>query len=98
MSAHLTEGSPLVCLYFKFFQFGREEGLFHMWMDCHMTDGGLLVAEQQLTARPELVRQMVDEWLDRYRQLAQVLQSTAHTVPSGGCNQNLSSDDETDDE
>ena len=83
---------------FPVLQFGREEGLFHLWMDCHMTDGGLLVAEQQLATRPDLVRQMVDEWLDRYRQLAQVFQSTARTVPPGGCHQNLSSDDETDDE
>ncbi|KAI0207295.1 Ubiquitin thioesterase zranb1-B [Lamellibrachia satsuma] len=93
-----SEGKLLPIHFLPASEFGREEGLFHMWMDCHMTDGGLLVAEQQLTTRPELVRQMVDEWLDRYRQLAQVIQSTACTAPPGGCHQNLSSDDETDDE
>lgn len=82
---------------------GHEQSLLSDWLDCCFTEGGLLVAKQRLTKPPLLVRQMVDEWLQRYRSLAQMVQSASaavvpgpRTSPSPG--EGLSSDDDTDDE
>jgi len=62
-------------------------------MDCCVTDGGLLVAQMKLRKRPLLVKQMLDEWLDRYRRLAHMVQSRAAHSSQG-----MSSDGDTDDE
>lgn len=62
------------------------------WLDCCVTDSGLLVAQMKIPKRPLLVRQMMDEWLDRYRRLATLMQSGPHT------SQTISSEGETDDE
>ena len=58
-----------------------------------MTESGLLVAQMRIAKRPLPVRQMLDEWLDRYRRLAQLVRSTATHEDN-----NFSSEGETDDE
>lgn len=72
---------------------GREEALLQQWLDCGVTDRGLLVARMKVEKRPLLVRQMMDEWLDRYRRLAHLMQ-TRQSRPTSA----VSSDEETDDE
>uniref|UniRef100_A0A3P9NKQ0 ubiquitinyl hydrolase 1 n=2 Tax=Poecilia reticulata TaxID=8081 RepID=A0A3P9NKQ0_POERE len=49
----------------------QQEKLLREWLDCCVTDGGLLVAMQKSSRRRNhpLVTQMVEKWLDRYRQL-----------------------------
>lgn len=49
---------------------GREEEIIRQWLDCCVTEGGLLVAQQKVPRRPHLVVQMVDQWLDVYRKLS----------------------------
>ena len=76
---------------------GREEALLREWVDCFETKGGLLVALQRRGRQPVSVKQMLEEWLDRYRQLSSTggdLQSNQHSVPT----QDFSSDGESDQE
>ncbi|XP_054898482.1 ubiquitin thioesterase ZRANB1 [Poeciliopsis prolifica] len=49
----------------------QQEKLLREWLDCCVTDGGLLVAMQKSSRRRNhpLVTQMVEKWLDRYRQI-----------------------------
>ncbi|EEC19625.1 zinc finger protein, putative [Ixodes scapularis] len=54
----------------KMLQVGREEEIIRQWLDCCVTKGGLLVAQQKVPRRPHLVLQMVDQWLDAYRKLS----------------------------
>lgn len=49
---------------------GNEEQLMREWLDVCTTDGQILVAQQKLTKKPLLVAQMIEEWLNYYRQLA----------------------------
>ena len=51
------------------FQRGSEERLLREWLDCCVTEGGVLVAQQKVTSRPALLNQLIDDWLDRYRKL-----------------------------
>ncbi|GLH05991.1 hypothetical protein R5R35_007902 [Gryllus longicercus] len=53
-------------------ELGHEESILRQWMDVCVTEGGILVAQQQLHKRPLLVAQMLEEWLNHYRRLAQV--------------------------
>ncbi|XP_066999012.1 ubiquitin thioesterase trabid isoform X2 [Anabrus simplex] len=53
-------------------ELGREESILRQWLDVCVTEGGILVAQQRLHKRPLLVAQMVEEWLNHYRRLAQV--------------------------
>jgi len=69
--------------------------MLHEWLDCCKTGSGLLVAKQQLTRPPHLVQQMAEEWLHRYRGLAEMLQSAGAPPPPPPT---LSSDSESDDE
>lgn len=50
-------------------EIGSEEQLLREWLDCHITNTGILVAEQRATPKPALANQLVDEWLDRYRKM-----------------------------
>ncbi|XP_043588204.1 ubiquitin thioesterase trabid isoform X2 [Bombus pyrosoma] len=50
---------------------GREESILKEWLDVCRTEGGVLVAQQKLHKRPLLVAQMLEEWLNHYRRLAQ---------------------------
>ncbi|EDW28099.1 GL27321 [Drosophila persimilis] len=52
---------------------GNEESMMRQWLDVCVTDGGLLVAQQKLGKRPLLVAQMLEEWLNHYRRIAQVI-------------------------
>ncbi|KAH8358608.1 hypothetical protein KR093_001257 [Drosophila rubida] len=52
---------------------GNEETMMRQWLDVCVTDGGLLVAQQKLSKRPLLVAQMLEEWLNHYRRIAQVI-------------------------
>ncbi|KAM4624002.1 ubiquitin thioesterase ZRANB1 [Polymixia lowei] len=49
----------------------QQEKLLREWLDCCVTDGGTLVAMQKSSRRRNhpLVTQMVEKWLDRYRQI-----------------------------
>ncbi|TSO25204.1 Ubiquitin thioesterase zranb1-B [Bagarius yarrelli] len=49
----------------------QQERLLRQWLDCCVTEGGVLVALQKSSRRRShpLVTQMVEKWLDRYRQL-----------------------------
>ncbi|KAB5555859.1 hypothetical protein PHYPO_G00039000 [Pangasianodon hypophthalmus] len=49
----------------------QQEKLLREWMDCCVTDGGMLAAMQKSSRRRNhpLVTQMVEKWLDGYRQL-----------------------------
>ncbi|XP_001602668.2 ubiquitin thioesterase trabid isoform X1 [Nasonia vitripennis] len=53
-------------------EMGREETILKQWLDVCTTEGGILVAQQKLHKRPLLVAQMVEEWLNHYRRLAQM--------------------------
>uniref|UniRef100_A0A1B6IZ83 ubiquitinyl hydrolase 1 n=2 Tax=Proconiini TaxID=565685 RepID=A0A1B6IZ83_9HEMI len=76
-------------------EMGREESLLRQWLDVGMTDGGLLVAQQRLNKRPLLVAQMLEEWLNHYRRLAQMSHAPfSRPIPV----QDYSSDGDTDDE
>lgn len=50
-------------------ELGREEEIMKQWLDCCVTEGGILVAQQKIPRRPLLVAQMIEEWLDFYRSL-----------------------------
>ncbi|EDV94568.1 ubiquitin thioesterase trabid [Drosophila grimshawi] len=52
---------------------GNEETMMRQWLDVCVTEGGLLVAQQKLSKRPLLVAQMLEEWLNHYRRIAQVI-------------------------
>lgn len=49
----------------------QQERLLREWMDCCVTEGGVLVALQKSSRRRNhpLVTQMVEKWLDGYRQI-----------------------------
>ncbi|XP_030058411.1 ubiquitin thioesterase ZRANB1 isoform X2 [Microcaecilia unicolor] len=49
----------------------QQEKLLRAWLDCCVTEGGVLVAMQKSSRRRNhpLVTQMVEKWLDRYRQI-----------------------------
>ncbi|XP_006630477.1 ubiquitin thioesterase ZRANB1 [Lepisosteus oculatus] len=49
----------------------QQEKLLREWLDCCVTEGGVLVALQKSSRRRNhpLVTQMVEKWLDRYRQI-----------------------------
>ncbi|XP_026734249.1 ubiquitin thioesterase trabid isoform X2 [Trichoplusia ni] len=48
-----------------------EEGVVRRWVSACVTGGGVLAARQALHARPLLQAQMLEEWLNHYRRLAQ---------------------------
>lgn len=75
---------------------GREEGILHEWLDCVVTKGGCLVALQKTGKRPLMIKQMVDEWLEHYRQLPQVTMATNKQTTLAA--QTFSSDGESDQE
>lgn len=49
----------------------QQERLLREWLDCCVTEGGVLVAMQKSSRRRShpLVTHMVEKWLDRYRQI-----------------------------
>lgn len=75
-------------------EMGREETIMRQWLDVCCTEGGLLVAQQKLRKRPLLVAQMLEEWLNHYRRIAQVISAPFGPRPLTG----YSSDGDTDEE
>lgn len=70
----LASCTILSCAYALVLQMGNEEQqekLLREWMDCCVTEGGVLVALQKSSRRRNhpLVTQMVEKWLDGYRQI-----------------------------
>ena len=68
LSSSLSPSSPPSC------QMGNEEQqerLLREWLDCCVTEGGVLAAMQKSSRRRNhpLVTQMVEKWLDGYRQI-----------------------------
>ncbi|KAI7796913.1 ubiquitin thioesterase ZRANB1 isoform X2 [Triplophysa rosa] len=47
----------------------QQERLLRQWLDCCVTDGGMLAALQKSSRRHLLVTHMLDKWLDGYRQM-----------------------------
>ncbi|XP_015759488.1 PREDICTED: LOW QUALITY PROTEIN: ubiquitin thioesterase Zranb1-like [Acropora digitifera] len=75
-SVHVTylplvdyEGKLLPVHFLSAEERGSEERLLREWLDCCVTEGGVLVAQQKVTSRPALLNQLIDDWLDRYRKL-----------------------------
>ncbi|KAL9983666.1 hypothetical protein ACROYT_G005875 [Oculina patagonica] len=76
-SVHVTylplvdcEGKLLPVHFLSAEERGSEERLLREWLDCCVTEGGVLVAQQKVTPRPALLNQLIDDWLDRYRRLS----------------------------
>ncbi|PIK54986.1 putative ubiquitin thioesterase zranb1 isoform X2 [Apostichopus japonicus] len=68
------EGKLLPVHFITPLEVGTEEKLLNDWLDCCSTPGGLMVAQQiHHKKRPVLIGQMVEEWLQRYRRIAQQL-------------------------
>ncbi|XP_063992160.1 ubiquitin thioesterase trabid [Diachasmimorpha longicaudata] len=76
-------------------EIGREETILKQWLDVCTTEGGILVAQQKLHKRPLLVAQMLEEWLNHYRRLAQNNDAPYVRPP---VLQDYSSDGDTEDE
>ncbi|XP_012283691.1 ubiquitin thioesterase trabid [Orussus abietinus] len=76
-------------------EIGREEAILKQWLDVCTTEGGILVAQQKLLKRPLLVAQMLEEWLNHYRRLAQTNNAP---FPRAAALQDYSSDGDTEDE
>lgn len=72
---------------------GKEEEMIRQWLDCCVTESGVLVAQQKIPKYPLLVSQMVEEWLGLYRTLN--LSSTSCPEPHP---QGYSSDEDSDQE
>ncbi|XP_046358529.1 ubiquitin thioesterase zranb1-like [Haliotis rufescens] len=90
-----NEGKLLPVHFLTGSEVGREDTILREWLDCVVTKGGILVAAQKLGKRPALVKQMVEEWLDHYRQLSHGIPPTHQTSLSS---QTFSSDGESDQE
>ncbi|KAF8767344.1 Ubiquitin thioesterase Zranb1 like protein [Argiope bruennichi] len=77
-------------------ELGREEEIMKQWLDCCVTEGGILVAQQKILKRPYLVAQMIEEWLAFYRGLMR--RPTIHHSSPESHTQVYSSDGDSDQE
>ncbi|XP_055380961.1 ubiquitin thioesterase trabid isoform X2 [Condylostylus longicornis] len=75
-------------------EMGREETIMRQWLDVCCTEGGILVAQQTLRKRPLLVAQMLEEWLNHYRRIAQVIAAPFGRRPITGYSSDGDSDEE----
>lgn len=66
-----SEGKLLPVHFLTQDEMADEEGLLRRWVSSCVTSGGLLAARQRLHPKPLLVAQMMEEWLNHYRRLAQ---------------------------
>lgn len=78
-------------------ELGHEEHILRQWMDCCVTEGGILVAQQKMQKRPLLVAQLVEEWLNHYRRM-NVLPPPSHRSPTTLNASGYSSDGDSDDD
>jgi len=89
-----NEGKTLPIHFLPATDLGQEEIILRKWLDCCVTESGILVAQVKIYKRPLLVRQMVDEWLNYYRNLAQII----HTNKTSHNTQHHSSGEDSDDD
>lgn len=87
---------PITKVKVNVFQLGREEEIMKQWLDCCVTEGGILVAQQKILKRPHLVAQMIEEWLAFYRGLTR--RPINHTSSPESHTQVYSSDGDSDQE
>ncbi|XP_077297352.1 ubiquitin thioesterase trabid [Arctopsyche grandis] len=92
-----SEGKLLPVHFLTRDEIGHEDVILQQWVRTCSTEGGLLVARQRTRQKPLLVAQMVEEWLNHYRRIAQ---QTAGPFPPRLSThvQDFSSDGETDEE
>ncbi|XP_075986427.1 ubiquitin thioesterase trabid-like isoform X2 [Anticarsia gemmatalis] len=74
------------------------EGVVRRWVACCVTPGGVLAARQGLPARPLLQAQMLEEWLNHYRRLAQQTRGPFPPRLQAAGGAEFSSDADTDEE
>ncbi|XP_059062964.1 ubiquitin thioesterase trabid-like [Achroia grisella] len=90
-----SEGKLLPVHYLTCEEMADTEGVVRRWLSACVTRGGVLAARQTLHPRPLLQAQMLEEWLNHYRRLAQQSQGPFPPRLSGA---DLSSDPDTDEE
>ncbi|XP_797278.3 ubiquitin thioesterase zranb1 [Strongylocentrotus purpuratus] len=67
-----SDGKLLPIHFITPLEVGTEERLLNEWLDCCYTAGGTFVAQQvHPRHRPVIIGQMTEEWLQRYRRIAQ---------------------------
>ncbi|XP_067928651.1 ubiquitin thioesterase zranb1-B-like [Watersipora subatra] len=66
------DGIPLPLHFLTQSQIKRERDILQEWLNCGDV-AGIFCAEQQLGRQPPLVKQMTEEWMDRYRHLSQAM-------------------------
>ncbi|KAL0860740.1 hypothetical protein ABMA27_009291 [Loxostege sticticalis] len=89
-----SEGKLLPVHFLTCDEMSDEEGVVRRWLSACVTSSGVLAARQALRARPLLQAQLLEEWLNHYRRLAQ---QTRGPFPPRLPNE-YSSDPDTDDE
>ncbi|CAG0913712.1 unnamed protein product [Notodromas monacha] len=68
-----ADGKLLPVHFLTHSELGHEDRILRQWLDvCLLDHGGLLVAEQQIPRPHLLVAQMLEEWLNYYRQLSEM--------------------------
>jgi hypothetical protein len=55
------------------------------YLDCCVTESGLLVAKQKISRNPYLMQQMVSEWVEHYRNVCLPKTKSASTSDSSTC-------------
>lgn len=60
----------------------KQESVLREFLDCFVTESGILVARVPLPPRPPLIRDMLDLWLDAYRRPLAVSGSPALPPPA----------------
>ncbi|XP_060074323.1 ubiquitin thioesterase ZRANB1-like [Ylistrum balloti] len=91
-----VEGKLLPVHFLRTSEVGREEPLLREWLDVSVTKGGSLVALQKIGKRPLLVKRMLEDWIDHYRQMSHTVVPSG--TPASLAGQNFSSDGESDQE
>ncbi|XP_063389340.1 ubiquitin thioesterase trabid-like [Cydia fagiglandana] len=96
------EGKLLPVHFLTVDEMSDSEGIVRRWLSACVTGGGQLCARQHLHPRPLLVAQLLEEWLNHYRRLAQQARGPfpprLHAHAHAQAPLALSSDPDTDDE
>lgn len=76
----------------------RERVILEEWLTCRDV-AGIFCAEQQLGRQPPLVKQMTEEWMDRYRHLSQAMTAAGmgRKRKGRGATTHISSEEEIED-
>jgi len=67
------DGKRLPVHFMTHSEMGREDSIIREWLDCRLTESGILVAIQRLAPRPLMQRHLLDEWMNHYRGLPSAL-------------------------